>query len=246
MHRTLRRWSAHPACRRQCRETAVRFRAEPCGWGQSFRLTFEFCYRPRGEEKDTLAVNHMFAMERFIQWTWGTYVSGEAHRQLKESDHEFSEGNGTTYAVTKSSAIEDSSGDMVLDVDIRYAIGHHENPWDGWSEGFLEGDNRTFAKLFGNLVSEFSRLHSGYPYVSGKSKTIFAPDIRLPDTNPFFGSVNKAFEEVMGYSSPRFAIGGGSDGKGYTFLLGMGPLFAPNMGYPINYHGIKEGAPLSI
>ncbi|MEQ9369033.1 MAG: hypothetical protein RIG63_08370 [Coleofasciculus chthonoplastes F3-SA18-01] len=44
--------------------------------------------------------------------------------------------------------------------------------------------------------------------------------------------------------SQEFAVGGGTDAKGYTFLLAAGPLFSDRVGPPINYHGIREGAPL--
>ena len=48
----------------------------------------------------------------------------------------------------------------------------------------------------------------------------------------------------MGKDCPKLAIGGGTDAKGHPELWAAGALFDPKMGYPINYHGQNEGAPI--
>lgn len=189
----------------------------------------------------TLAVNAGGTICEFIRWTWGTHVFGEAHGSLYKYDDVFEKGNGTTYAVTK---VETASDDSVkLEIDIRYAIDHHETEWDGKTEGLLEGDDSVFEQVFSDLVREFNEQPSNYPTVMWRTETMFGPDIRVPDTNPDYLKVEEAYEKAMGMKPPRYAIGGGTDAKGYTFLLAVGPLMAKELGPPINYHGIGEGAP---
>lgn len=72
---------------------------------------------------------------------------------------------------------------------------------------------------------------------------MFTPDIREPN-NEDFQKVSAAYAKFMGEPCPEFAVGGGTDAKGYTFLLAAGPLFSDRVGPPINYHGIGEGSPL--
>jgi succinyl-diaminopimelate desuccinylase len=40
------------------------------------------------------------------------------------------------------------------------------------------------------------------------------------------------------------AIGGGTDAKGKPQLVAAGALFTSDLGAPINYQGIDEGAPI--
>lgn len=191
----------------------------------------------------TLAVNAVGTMAEFIQWMWGTRVFGENHDLLEAHDQVFLQGNGTTYAVTKFET-DTTTGTASLEIDIRYAIPHHEQGWDGQTEGLLPGNQSKFPSIFSTLLEEFNATYPAYPPASLTStRTVFVPDIRLP-SNPNFQRVKAAYEEVTGKTCPELAVGGGTDAKGYTFLLGAGPLFSTRMGPPINYHGIGEGAPL--
>lgn len=49
----------------------------------------------------------------------------------------------------------------------------------------------------------------------------------------------------MGEQCPQHAIGGGSDAHGNLKLIAAGSLFTKNLGPPINFHGINEGAPVN-
>ena len=183
--------------------------------------------------------NAMAAMATFIHWTWGTQVFGENHPELLQAhDEVFEQGNGTTYAVTKLVAAEES---VELSIDIRYALAHHSTRWDGKTEGLLPGPSR-FKDIFTALIADFNQQHSAYP-VSFNSATAFGPDVRLP-SNAQFSRVNQAYKTVMGEDCPFMGIGGGTDAKGHPELLAVGSLFAPELGPPINFHGINEGAPL--
>eukprot|EP00178_Gracilaria_changii_P010510 TRINITY_DN305_c1_g1_i10.p1 TRINITY_DN305_c1_g1~~TRINITY_DN305_c1_g1_i10.p1 ORF type:complete len:605 (-),score=87.02 TRINITY_DN305_c1_g1_i10:541-2355(-) len=193
-------------------------------------------------DEGSLGVNAVSSMAKFIQTTWGTYAFGEPHDSLYEYDTVFEKDNGTTYGVTKS--IMQDDGSIQLEVDIRYALGHHALAWDGRSEGQLDGDS-TFGTVFKRLIIEFNKSHQELGNVSFKTKTMFGPDIRVPDTNENYLKAEEAFRKVMKVDPPRLAIGGGTDAKGNLSLLAMGPLFDTNMGAPINYHGISEGAPMA-
>lgn len=197
----------------------------------------------------TLAINAPASMCEFIKWSWGTHVFGEDHDSLERCDDVFMEGNGTTYAVTKVSMGAEQEP-VKLEVDIRYAIAHHEGgcDWKGDTEGLLPGNLSVFKGVFGDLVKEFNDddSHSKYANVEEPvTSTIFGPDIRLPDENEDYMAVEEAFKDVMGYRPEPYAIGGGTDAKGHTFLLAVGPLMAKELGPPINYHGIDEGAPMA-
>ncbi|CAN8073441.1 unnamed protein product [Agarophyton chilense] len=190
----------------------------------------------------TLGVNAVSSMAKFIQWTWGTFAFGENHESLYKHDSIFSEGNGTTYGVTKSTMQED--GSLKLEIDIRYALPHHALEWDGETEGELDGNSK-FSAIFTTLADRFNGTHPTLGSVSVKPKTIFGPDIRVPDSNENYLKAEEAFRKVMMMNPPRLAIGGGTDAKGNLALLAMGPLFDTDMGMPISYHGISEGAPMT-
>lgn len=184
----------------------------------------------------------------FVTSTFGTRVFGEMHDELYKYDEVFEEGNGTTYAVTKTRMLgepSDTALGIELDVDIRYATPHHEIGWDGEREGFLDGDSSVFPKVFGDIVDEFNISNPMLNDVTFQCSTKCPPDIRTPDSNPNYLKVERAYREVRGFNPPRGAIGGGTDAKGYTFLLAAGALFSHAMGPPINYHGISEAAPIT-
>ncbi len=179
------------------------------------------------------------AAAAFATWAFGTRVFGENHPDLLVAhDDVFEEGNGTTYAVTKLEA--DAKGGR-LEVDVRYALPHHGSAWDGRSPGLLRGESR-FREVFATLTDRYRSVAPRYP-VRFETRTLFAPDLRLPDA-PEFVRVNRAFRHVTGRDCPMLGIGGGTDAKGHPELIAVGPLFSPRMGPPINYHGIDEGAPL--
>jgi len=186
-------------------------------------------------------------MCEFIARTWDTRVFGEAHESLYKYDEVFTEGNGTTYAVTKSKMTgneDDVCRGIELQVDIRYSVPHHDTKWDPSirREGFLDGDDSKFGAIFGDILGKFNILNECSVQVETSSKC--PPDIRWPDSNASYGRIEKAYREVRGVNPPRYAIGGGTDAKGYTFLLAVGALFSTDMGPPVNYHGISEGAPI--
>jgi succinyl-diaminopimelate desuccinylase len=191
-------------------------------------------------ETSALVDNDVGRMCRFVKWMWGTKVFGENHPELLERDDEvFTSGNGTTYAVTR---LTTDGAAITLKVDIRYAIGHHSQPWDGETEGFLCGSESVFADSFTTLVDEFNAGSAG-PLVTFETVTRAAPDIRRPD-GPTFSKVSSAYQEVMGEPCPALAIGGGTDAKGQVKFLAAGALFGDHLGPPINFHGINEGAPV--
>lgn len=188
----------------------------------------------------TLEANAIGAMTEFMKWTWGTRVFGENHEKLVASDEVFTV--GTTYALTKLTTTE---GNPQLAIDIRYATDHHSQGWDGQTEGLLPGEKSVFEGIFQELIAQFNAEHENYlPVELKETKTIFAPDIRVPSNNEDFQKVFAAYEAVMEKDCPQFAVGGGTDAKGYTYLIAAGPLFSDRVGPPINYHGIGEGAPL--
>ena len=190
-------------------------------------------------ETDVLDKNPVSTMATFVKSTWGTKVFGEHHPELLEAnDDVFQQGNGTTYAVTKFIT---EKKQVILKVDTRYAIAHHDSPWDGKTEGLLKGKSR-FQGIFAELIRQFNREHKNFP-LKVETRTIFAPDIRLP-TNPQFTRVNKAYKAVTGKDCSFVGIGGGTDAKGHPELIAIGALFFPRMGPPINFHGRNEGAPL--
>ncbi|KAI0556962.1 Peptidase M20 [Gracilaria domingensis] len=189
----------------------------------------------------TLGANAVTSVAKFIEWTWGTYAFGDKQESLYKYDEIFQKNNGTTYGVTKSTMEED--GSLKLEIDIRYALDHHSMAWDGVTEGELDGKS-VFGGTFARLLEQFNQSHPQLGDVSFTPKTVFGPDIRVPETNENYLKAEEAFRKVMKTDPPRLAIGGGTDAKGNLSLLAMGPLFGTNMGNPINYHGISEGAPM--
>ncbi|KAI0560250.1 Peptidase M20 [Gracilaria domingensis] len=189
----------------------------------------------------TLRANAVTSVAKFIEWTWGTYAFGDKQESLYKYDEIFQKNNGTTYGVTKSTMEED--GSLKLEIDIRYALDHQSMAWDGVTEGELDGKS-VFGGTFGRLLEQFNQSHPQLGDVSFTPKTVFGPDIRVPETNENYLKAEEAFRKVMKTDPPRLAIGGGTDAKGNLSLLAMGPLFGTNMGNPINYHGISEGAPM--
>ncbi len=188
----------------------------------------------------TLGDNHYTRIADFIAWGWGTMVFGEKHPGLLlRNDEVFTEGNGTTYTLTRLSTDEDA-GVVQLGVDIRYATGHHEQSWDG-TDGLIPGES-LFAGIFDELMTQYAASERGSE-ISVETVTVFAPDIRNPD-NPYLSKVNDAYRDALGEDSPMLAIGGGTDAKGNPQLVAAGPLFSDSLGAPINFHGIDEGAPI--
>lgn len=192
-------------------------------------------------DSEKLNNNSIGQMTRFVAWTWGTHVFGENHPgELQRDDGIFKKGNGTTYALTKF--VTDKPNDKVtLEMDIRYALGHHGTEWDGKTWGTLNGNSR-FQTIFSSLVSEFNGKQIG-PQISFITKTMAGPDLKNPQS-PQFSKVSQAFKEVTGKECPVLAIGGGTDAKGYPELIAAGSLFTDSLGPPVNFHGINEGAPI--
>ena len=185
-----------------------------------------------------LVSNEIGEMCRFIAWGWGTKVFGEHHPELLMRDDEvFEVGNGTTYATTRLYTRPDL---VQMELDVRYAIGHHSNSWDG-SEGMLKGKSSIFPEVFSQLTSHFNA--SASHLVSVETSTDAPPDIRLTE-NESFNIVADAYMRVMGEPTPARAIGGGTDAKGHNTLIAAGALFTDKLGPPINFHGINEGAPV--
>ena len=185
-----------------------------------------------------LMSNEISEMCRFLSWGWGTKVFGEHHPGLLQRDDEvFERGNGTTYAATR---IYTKTDLVQMELDIRYAIGHHCQPWDG-SEGMLKGNDSVFLEIFRQLTGDFN-ASAKHP-VSVQTVTAAPPDIRLPE-NESFSIVADAYMRVMGEPTPARAIGGGTDAKGNNTLIAAGALFTDELGPPINFHGINEGAPV--
>ncbi|MGR9015063.1 MAG: M20/M25/M40 family metallo-hydrolase [Gammaproteobacteria bacterium] len=185
--------------------------------------------------------NSIGQMARFMTWTWGTHVFGEDHPgELQRADDIFKKGNGTTYALTKIVSNKQDKK-ITLEIDIRYALGHHGSKWDGKTWGTLKGDSQ-FQTIFSNLVSQFNKKYPGPP-ISVVTKTMAGPDLKNPDGSQF-SKVAQAFKEVTGKQCPVLAIGGGTDAKGYPELIAAGSLFTESLGPPVNFHGIDEGAPI--
>lgn len=186
-----------------------------------------------------LAENSYTRLAAFSVWAWGTKVLGEAHESL------FAKADGifepsTTYAVTKlERKLLDNKDSLVLAVDIRFGLAHHAKPWSG-QDGVISGDSR-FQEIFTALTQTFQAI-SGTA-VGFNTRMAYAPDIRNPD-NHYMQTVNKAFKKIIGKECPMAAIGGGTDAKGRPNLVAVGPLFDSTMGYPVNYHGLNEAAPL--
>jgi succinyl-diaminopimelate desuccinylase len=185
-----------------------------------------------------LAENAVGGMCQFIAWGWGTRVFGESHPELLERyDEVFQKENGTTYALT---FFETTTSAVTLALDIRYALGHHSEPWIG-DEGLLPGTS-VFSKIFEALVKRFNDQNQGLA-VTVQTKMAYAPDVRNPN-NPNMVKVLRAYKKVTGQASDLVAVGGGTDAKGHPELLAVGPLFLDRLGPPVNYHGINEGAPI--
>lgn len=203
-----------------------------------------------------LAVTAASTACTFIEWMWGTYAFGEKHTDLYKYDNIdgsnkyetiFAKGNGTTYAVTKLGIPEDADGNgmkLALDIDVRYAIPHHIQDWDGKEEGLIDGDGTTLDAIFSGLTEDFNKKRGMGTVTFGGSGWYFGPDIRIPENSADFLKVEQAYEEVTGSAPTRYAIGGGTDAKGNLNLIAVGPLMSPSMGPPINYHGLSEGAPI--
>ena len=189
-------------------------------------------------DRGILANNYNGEMCRFIRWAFGTRVFGENQPDLlKRFDSIFAEDNGTTYGLTQFTNTGES---ISLAIDIRYAIGHHQNGWDG-SEGKIEGDS-LFKKVFDMLVERY-RFETGGAIISVTTETVFGPDIRSPRNANLF-DINMAYRSIMGENCPMQAIGGATDAHGYLELATAGALFTDSLGSPVNYHGLDEGAPL--
>lgn len=190
--------------------------------------------------------NELSEMSRFITWSWGTQVLGEHHPDLLlRHDQVFPEGKGTTYAVTRFYSNPAGAPGIAarVEIDIRYALGHHSVAWDGKTEGLVGGKTSPsrFQEIFAELLRRFP-AEPGYA-IGFQTTNFFPPDVRLPESDAF-RSVSRAFEKVLGEPCPARAIGGGTDAKGNTNLIAAGALFTENMGPPINYHGFNEGAPV--
>ncbi len=198
-------------------------------------------------DRGILVDNHYGEMCRFIRWAFGTRVFGENHPDLLyRFDQVFNEGNGTTYALTKLEDVQ--NGPINLHLDIRYAIGHHENAWDG-SEGNILGQSLFRTKnIFQELVKRYTAVvdkaeikvsFEGWPDKKG-----FGPSIRST-LNENLLNVDLAYRAIMGENCPMYATGGATDAHEYPNLVTAGALFTTDFGPPINYHGINEGAPLT-
>lgn len=201
-------------------------------------------------EDGTIAPSDVGQMCRFVSWAFGTRVFGEKHPDLLErSDDVFAWGNGTTYALTRFSTAPPGSTDEIaakLEVDIRYAIGHHSEPWDHVSEGLLPGEESIFAsRVFPELLARYRRAfsHASGADIVFSTKTVFPPDIRRTDGETF-QRVNAAYEAVMGAPCPALASGAATDMKGEVDMISAGPAFSPRVGFPINEHASGEGAPV--
>jgi succinyl-diaminopimelate desuccinylase len=186
----------------------------------------------------TVAPNSVSVLSQFVASIWGTRVFGEHHPDtLERFDSVFQEGNGTTYAVTR---FETGAEAVQLYVDIRYAIGHQQGGWDNVTYGLIPGDS-VFGGVFSDLVKDFNA--GADEQVQFTTSTFFGPDIRSVEA-PAYSKVDRAFQDVMGTPCPQIAIGGGTDAKGNLQLIAAGTLFTPNLGPPVNFHGISEGAPV--
>lgn len=188
-------------------------------------------------DRGTLANNGYGELSRFVRWSFGTYALGESHPNLLlRYDPVFQNGNGTSFALTQ---IYTKDGLITLGLDIRYAVGHHGTGWDG-AQGLMTG-NSLFPSVFNQLVQQYKA--NGGATVAFNTRTAYGPDIRDPN-NPNLFRVNAAYRSMMGSNCPMYATGGGTDAKGNLELVAAGALFTDNMGPPINFHGLDEGAPI--
>lgn len=200
-------------------------------------------------EEGKLARNEVGELSRFIAWAWGTQVFGEHHPELlQRHDEVFTEKNGTTYALTRFYTHPQGSPEVAanLQIDIRYALGHHAVAWDKKTEGLVggEGSKSTFQGVFGQLLNRYKKDNAAMKFeVQVSTETLSPPDVRLPQGESF-QRVSSAYQRVMGVTCPARAIGGGTDAKGDTHLIAAGALFSDSMGPPINFHGFNEGAPV--
>ena len=198
-------------------------------------------------DRGILVDNHYGEMCRFIRWAFGTRVFGENHPDLLyRFDQVFNEGNGTTYALTQLEDVH--NGPINLHLDIRYAIGHHENAWDG-SEGKIPGQSLFRTKnIFQELVNRYSAVDGNteikVSFGDWPDKKGFGPSIRST-INENLLSIDLAYRAIMGENCPMYATGGATDAHEYIKLVTAGALFTTDFGPPINYHGINEGAPLT-
>jgi succinyl-diaminopimelate desuccinylase len=110
------------------------------------------------------------------------------------------------------------------------------------SEGLLCGTRSTFPGIFEKLVSDFNASSGGAP-ITFQTVTRVAPDVRRTD-GPTFDRISSAFEEVTGAPAPAVATGAATDAKGAVKALAAGALFDTTLGAPVNYHGIREAAPV--
>lgn len=198
-------------------------------------------------QQGTLARNEVGEMASFLSWAWGTTVFGEKHPDLlQRNDDVFAEQNGTTYALTRLYTDPPGAPDIAvrLEIDIRYAIGHHGQGWDGEHEGLLPGDESIFAsEVFPALLDRYRISMEQGSAIAFETVTTVPPDIRLPEGEAF-QRISRAYETVMGKPCPALAQGSGTDAKGQINLIAAGPLSTVLLGYPINYHGFGEGAPV--
>ncbi|MBU2709868.1 M20/M25/M40 family metallo-hydrolase [Zooshikella harenae] len=192
-------------------------------------------------DNGTLQKNGLSQLSQFVAWTWGTKVFGEHHPTLlQKQDKIFT--TGTTYAITRLQT-EPTNNKATLAVDIRYAVGHQDKPWDGKTFGLLPGKSQ-FQTVFTQLTQAFNKQHLGSK-ISFNTSTRVTPDIRDTES-PNFQLVNNAYRKVMGEDCPAHAIGGGTDAKGFLPLIAAGPMLGGIAGPPVNYHGINEAVPLEM
>lgn len=192
------------------------------------------------DEGSVVGSNGYGWMVKFMQWGWGTFVFGETHPEvLQRSDDVFQDGNGTTYALTRVLTHDD---EITLSIDVRYAQGHHQTSWDNVTPGLLPGES-IFPQLLARWVSDFNQ-ENPEASLHFDSRFVVAPDIRDPQSAPF-QAIKASYEQVVGVEPPLYAIGGGTDAKGFPSLVAAGSLFGADFGDPINYHGINEGVPIN-
>ena len=135
-------------------------------------------------DNQTLALNGVGRMMQFMAWGWGTTVFGEKQPDLLEAhDQIFEQGNGTTYALTQ---VQTNPQTVTLEMDIRYALGHHSVAWDGKTEGQLPGHS-IFPEVFNELVNRFQQERPGAA-ITVATVTVDAPDVRDPQALSSNGS----------------------------------------------------------